>query len=377
MKRGLLMLLTAAIALTCALPAHAAKRKVPHGFYGVMWNRAGTDADPVTRDAQFGLMAKSGVESIRTVFSWAAAQPVAGQPPSFTSTDQVVALAAAHRVSVLPVVIYTPLWARDHPGFQSSAPRLVSDYSAYLVALIGRYGPKGSFWVEHPELPKVPVRTWQIWNEPHFEDYWHTEGGERWADHYTLLLKDAYRAIKRADPGATVVNTALASFPWNYLKQIYKAGGAKYMDVIAINPFTVYPWSVIRGERLARKVMKRYHQGRKPIWITEATWPSSKGKAPGKERASWQLKWETNAKGMAQRLRQVYDLIVKRRKRERIGRVYWYTWATKYDGNDLFDYSGLMRWDGTTFDATRALGTYRTSAQTYQGCKKTATGRCR
>ena len=33
-------------------------------------------------------MAKSGVESARTVFSWAAAQPVAGQPPSFTETDQ-------------------------------------------------------------------------------------------------------------------------------------------------------------------------------------------------------------------------------------------------------------------------------------------------
>ena len=78
MKRGLLMLLTAAIALTCALPAHAAKRKVPHGFYGVMWNRAGTDADPITRDAQFALMAKSGVESIRTVFSWANAQPEPG-----------------------------------------------------------------------------------------------------------------------------------------------------------------------------------------------------------------------------------------------------------------------------------------------------------
>ena len=43
-------------------------------------------------------MAKSGVESVRTVFSWAAAQPVAGQPPSFTDTDHVVALAAAHRI---------------------------------------------------------------------------------------------------------------------------------------------------------------------------------------------------------------------------------------------------------------------------------------
>ena len=40
------MLITAVIALTCALPAHAAKRKVPRGFYGVMWNRAGTDVDP-------------------------------------------------------------------------------------------------------------------------------------------------------------------------------------------------------------------------------------------------------------------------------------------------------------------------------------------
>ena len=102
-------------------------------------------------------------------------------------------------------------------------------------------GRRARFWGEHPELPKVPIRTWQIWNEPHFEDYWHTEGGELWASHYTLLLKDAYRAIKRADPGATVVNTALASFPWRYLKQIYKSGGAKYMDVVAINPFTRLP----------------------------------------------------------------------------------------------------------------------------------------
>jgi hypothetical protein len=377
MKRALVIVISAALALICAMPAQAAKRKVPHGFYGVMWNRAGTDADPATRDSQFALMAKSGVESVRTVFSWAQAQPTAGEPPSFSYTDSVVALAASHRVSLLPVVIYTPFWARDHPESVSSGPKLPSDYSAYLTALIGRYGPKGTFWTDNPAIPKVPIRTWQIWNEPHFEDYWHTEGGERWPDHYTLLLKDAYRKIKQADPGATVVNTALASFPWKYLKQIYKSGGAKYMDVVAVNPFTVYPWSVIRGERLVRKVMKKAKQGRKPIWITEATWPSSKGKAPGKERASWQHKWETTPKGMAERLRQVFDLVIKRRKAERIGRVYWYTWATKYDGNDLFDYAGLLRWDGTAFAKTRALAAYTASARKHQGCRKTAAGRCR
>ena len=103
------MLLTLALALTWALPAHAAKRKVPRGFYGAMWNRAGTGVDPSLYDGQFARMAMSGVESVRTVFSWAGAQPVAGQAPSFTDTDHVVALAAAHRVDLLPVVIYTPV----------------------------------------------------------------------------------------------------------------------------------------------------------------------------------------------------------------------------------------------------------------------------
>ena len=50
---------------------------------------------------------------------------------------------------------------------------------------------------------------------------------------------------------------------------------------------------------------------------------------------------------MAKRLRAVYKLLVARRKRDRIGRVYWYTWATNYMGDDLFDYAGLLRWDGT------------------------------
>ena len=45
------MLLTVALALTCALPAEAAKRKAPKGFYGAMWNRAGTAVAPAPRRA--------------------------------------------------------------------------------------------------------------------------------------------------------------------------------------------------------------------------------------------------------------------------------------------------------------------------------------
>ena len=44
-----------------------------------------------------------------------------------------------------------------------------------MTALIGRYGENGTFWTENPELPQAPVRTWQIWNEPHLRFQWDTD----------------------------------------------------------------------------------------------------------------------------------------------------------------------------------------------------------
>ena len=60
-------------------------------------------------------MARSGVETVRTVFDWSRAQPAPGVT-SFTETDRLVTLAAAHRIDLLPVVIYSPGWAAEYAG---------------------------------------------------------------------------------------------------------------------------------------------------------------------------------------------------------------------------------------------------------------------
>ena len=36
---------------------------------------------------------------------------------------------------------------------------------AIFRALVGRYGPAGSLWAERPELPRIPIRAWQVFNE--------------------------------------------------------------------------------------------------------------------------------------------------------------------------------------------------------------------
>lgn len=371
------MLLAVALALTCAAPAVAAKRKVPRGFYGVMWNRAGATLPEELHEQQFERMARSGVESVRTVFSWSAAQPVAGQPPSFAATDHVMALAAPRRIDVLPIVIYTPSWAMKYPGWQGSPPKLISDYTAYLTALVARYGPKGTFWTEHPELPKMPIRHWQIWNEPNFDAYWHESAGQSWVPGYAALLKASYAALHAADKRTTVIMAGLSNYPWNYLADIYKAGAKNSFDAVAVNPFTTYLPNVIRIVRKTRAYLVKHGQRKKPVWITELTWPASKGHAPGRERLSWERRWETTPRGMAKQLRSVYKLVTKMRKRERIARLYWYTWATSYTGDDLFDYDGLQRWDGSVFRSTPALRAYTASARAHQGCVKTASGLCK
>jgi Beta-galactosidase len=378
-NRALLLLAVVAVLLAAVPVAEASQRRVPHGFYGVMWDRGATGGPDADQAAQWNLMARSGVESVRTEFSWARAQPEAGQPPSFAATDRVVALAAARNIKLLPIVIATPGWAAREPSRgRASPPARVEDYTAYLAALVRRYGPQGSFWDERPDLPRRPLREWQIWNEPHLDVYWYAQGGDRsaWAAEYVALLRESKRTIKSIDPGATVVLAALADASWRVLTKLYRAGVRGTFDVAAINIFTARPGFVMAAVRLVRRVLRREHQRRMPIWVTETTFPAGKGRV-SRPPLSWQQNWYTTDRGMAARLRQLYRLGMRNRRRLRLGRIYWYTWASAYDGqDDLFEYAGLLRY-GSSLSPRPALLAYARSARRGQGCRKTAAGTCR
>ena len=99
------------------------------------------------------------MQSVRTTFNWAAAQPVAGGPFDFSQSDRIVALAAARGMTVLPIVMYCPPWAAVTPRNPGTldVPPTQRTYAAYVAALVHRYGPQGSFWATHPGLPRLPI----------------------------------------------------------------------------------------------------------------------------------------------------------------------------------------------------------------------------
>jgi hypothetical protein len=374
---ALALALAGAVGLSVTATAGAAPRRVPVGFYGVMYDGAISVAPRAVQEAELARMARSGVESVRAVFPWAGAQPVPG-PINFTETDQLVGLAAAHRVRVLPVVIYAPPWAalNNNPGI--SPPRNPADYAAYLRALVRRYGPRGSFWAANPGLPRVPIREWEVWNEPDIRSYWNMRSGPHGPVlGYAALLRASYRAIKRADRHAKVV---LAGFPLDTprdLAMLYRRGHIRrYFDVAALHPFMPSPRLSVRVVQRVRRTMQRFHDTRKPIAVTELTWPASRGQPLASVLVGWRP-LETTDAGMARHLSDAYRLFIRNRRRLRITAVYWYDWASSYQPRSDFDFAGLVRYRDGVVASRPALAAYRGSARHYEGCVKSDWGTCR
>ena len=330
------------------MPA-AAAAKLPPTFFGTMAN--GALDDPAVLDAQGALMARDGLGTIRLPVEWAVLQPSAGAPPDLTSLDARIAAAAKHRLDVLPVVLRTPPWAATHPFHPSPAPRRVEDYTAFLRALIARYGSQGSFWAGRPDLPRVPIRAWQVYNEPNLENNW---SAQPFARPYARVLCAAHRAIHTADPTAKVVMAGLPNDSWRALERLERAGVHGCFDVAAVHPYSGRPENSLKITRLNRRVLDRHGDRGKPIWITELTWASALGKTRNIEG------WETTTAGQAQRLRAAYRLYIRNARRLRLQRIYWYTWATRDRGSpSSFEWAGLRRVgrDGRISDkpAMRAL----------------------
>src|SRR4051795_5622353 len=93
---SLLLTLAALLAGTIATSPAEAKRKVPFGFFGTVVPPELTSPNAVsvkTLDDQFGLMARSGVESVRLTFGWEQLEPKNTQF-DFSTADKLLRAAS-------------------------------------------------------------------------------------------------------------------------------------------------------------------------------------------------------------------------------------------------------------------------------------------
>jgi hypothetical protein len=216
----------------------------------------------------------AGVGIVRQPFAWSDFEK---SPAPY---DAFVGALARQGIHVLPMVLGPQPGGAPAGQGAMEPPGSVAAYARYAVALVRRYGPKGSFWRSNPGIPRVPIRSWQIWNEPNIPAFW---GGKPDPGAYARLLAAAAPAIRKADPGAEIV---AAGLPFShlgppapaFLHAVYAAGAKGTFDTVAVHAYARTPAAVISRARSVRRVIAAHGDDAK-LWITEFGWGT--GGKPG------------------------------------------------------------------------------------------------
>jgi hypothetical protein len=284
------------LVLACVLLAFAAAdvraAAVPPDFYGV--NSGGTLVnEPAGRMAAFAAMRAGGLSFVRVDASWGGVEPTA--PVAGTHTykwanyDLFVTDLALSGLRWYPMLGYSAEWASSSGRDPFAPPVGDSDFASFAAAFAGRYGPGGSFWTDHPELPKLPTTTYGIWNEPSNPTFWH--GAEATPARYMSLYLAARTAIRSADPQARVATAGLLDSGSvdadSYLRAMLDSAPAArdQIDAVGWHPYVGDVGGILASIGRARTTLDRYHLTTVPIEVSEVGWWHTSSTAT--QRAGW------------------------------------------------------------------------------------------
>jgi len=224
-------------------------------------------------NAELSDMESLGARYLRFDMDWSVIERHQGKD-DWSLPDRIIAAALAHHLTPLPILDFTPGWARLGACTYTNRcePAEPEDFANFAHAAAVRYASQG-------------VHDWEIWNEPNDTLFWQPAPD---ADVYSQMLQEAYRAIHTADPSATVIVGGLAAVngadgnipPLEFLTALYNTGAGGHFDAIGFHPYTFpqlpsdrssgNPWrEMINTNPSLLSIMTDNGDGDKKIWITE------------------------------------------------------------------------------------------------------------
>jgi hypothetical protein len=358
------------VVLTLAVPAaaQAAQRSSLFGFNS--WS-------VLDDSAQLAPLSDTPIGSYRVSFSWAAAEPQAGVPYDFARHDRIVAAAARLGVRLLPVLSDSPVWVRGSSARAGEPPEPgveLASFEQFAAAAARRYGMRGSFWREHPELPQLPFEYWEVWNEPNFPSFWYEGRRPRAAD-YRLLLAAARRGLTGGDRRARVLFGGLAygeagAKPLRFMRAFLRLHDSHCLfDDVAIHPYSRSPGEALRSVRRMRSLLDVSGRADAGLWLTEYGW--STGGDPSH-------RFHVSERGQRRKLVRMTRALLRRRSELRLRGIYWFALRdapSEAGAESWWGWgTGLLRQDGS---AKPAFDAYLQLAGTAPRAVPSGRSRCR
>jgi hypothetical protein len=313
-----------------------------------MYNDDAFFGSPSYRTSVFTAEAAVGVQIVRQPFDWNRIEIAPGEY-DFRNYDDFVLRAATAGIRVLPVLGNPPSframgYTRDDLW---SPPKSNAEFAAFAAKLVQRYGPDGTIWAIHPTVPKLPIHSWQIWNEPNLLMFWNT-GPDPVA--YTAMLQAAHDAIQAVDPGAEVVaaglpNSKVGTSLNTFIDEMLNAGGASAFDTIAIHPYAADATHSLDLVEQTRSLLTA-HANNAPIWITEDGWPTDGPLSP----------YTLSEADQATQIKDLVKQVAARQVELGIRGLVVFRWRDAVSSFDAWPlHAGLVRADGSAKPALEAF----------------------
>jgi Glycosyl hydrolase catalytic core/RTX calcium-binding nonapeptide repeat (4 copies)/Bacterial Ig-like domain len=304
-------------------------------------------------------MAAARVRTNRFVLKWGMVQPNQGSF-NWDLTDRSIGRLASRGIRVVPAMWGNPEWVAGSPSTPPIyGPVAEQAWRNFLKALVARYGPGGSYWATGYRqqygagATPLPIRSWQIWNEPNLQKYFtpYPSPGK-----YARLVQISHGAIKNRDPQARIVLAGMPGYgnvkAWNFLKSFYSVAGIKSkFDAVALHPYGSDLGHVRFEIQNVRNVMTNGADGATPLWLTELAWGSAPPDSFGLNKG---------LTGQQEMLRDSFRMILNNRQAWNVQRLFWYRWrdppAPLGGGCSFCASAGLLRYNRT---AKPAYSTFR------------------
>jgi hypothetical protein len=180
------------------------------------------------------LIAAAGFKFLRMDFGWEGTETTKGKY-DWSAYDELIThlekrglravfiLDYSHSLYEETVNSVNPLNQQPHRTLASPQhPESVAAYAGWAAASVRHF--KGRHII------------WEIWNEPNIQ-FWNPKPD---VQQYTSLALAACKAIRAAEPEATIVGPASSGFPWEFLETFLKSGVLEYLDAVSVHPYREY-----------------------------------------------------------------------------------------------------------------------------------------
>ncbi len=210
------------------------------------------------RERDLDMIAAAGFKFIRMDFTWESIERKKGVY-DWSAYDELTKNLARRGLRAYYILDYSnPLYEEKKGVASPQHPESVAAFARWAAAAAKHF--QGRHVV------------WEIWNEPNIS-FWKPAPD---ANQYATLALATMKAIRAADPQATIFAPGTSGLPWPFLESLFKSGALEFLDGVSVHPYRTpkAPETAAKDFQKLRELIARYMppRRREPVAIISGEW---------------------------------------------------------------------------------------------------------